>query len=148
MDDDAPDSSSELTPPPIKPARHVSARELARHTAQLLREVTDEDRSFAVRHFGRVVGFLVPLDGRVPITRKGELFYEVEPEEPPLELTDEELGVMLALEENGPMVNPTTWLVPPAEMFVLLGRMTIKDLVEQAGPYWRITPYGRKQLAG
>ncbi len=144
------DASGEKTYAPVKPVRHISARELNRQTAQLLREVTDEGHSFAIRHFGRVVAFLVPLDGRVPKTRRGELVYEVEPQRPLMELTRDQLGVLHALAAEGPMGDPTRDLeLPPGEMMGLLATMAhLHGLLKQSGPYWELTPYGARHLDG
>ena len=136
-------------PAPIQPARHVSARELARNTAQLLREVADAEIAFAIRHFGRVVAFLVPLEGRVATKRKGELVYEVEIQKPLMDLGPEELEVLRNLDAEGPMANPTSGRLSTSQMMALLGRMSfIDELIEQKGPYWKITQYGRRHLGG
>ncbi len=78
----------------ITPVRHVSARFLARNLAATLREVADEGHSFAITHFGRVVGFLVPLEGRVAVKQGRDLVYEVPEPEPLLELNEVEAGIV------------------------------------------------------
>lgn len=78
----------------ITPHRTVNARHLSRHTAELLREVGFEGRSFAIRHFGRVIGFLVPIDGRAPTVRGSNVVYEV-PVLAPLRELDEIEGHIL-----------------------------------------------------
>ncbi len=56
---------------PITPDRTVSARTLSRDTPDLLREVTDEQHTIAVTHFGRVVAFVMPKGPRVAVEHRG-----------------------------------------------------------------------------
>ncbi|MFN2588477.1 MAG: hypothetical protein ABR613_10230 [Actinomycetota bacterium] len=142
------DVSGERTYVPIEPARHVSARELTRETAKLLRAVADEGHSFAIRHFGRVVAFLVPLDGRVPKMRRGRLVYEVEVQKPLMELSEAQLEVLRILAAEGAMADPTESLgLTPAGTVRLLATMAhIHGLLRQRGAVWEITPYGARHL--
>ena len=70
------DTSPEQRCAPIVPERTVSARFLARNMAAILREVADDGHAFAVEHFGRVVGFLVPREGRELVRHRGKVWWE------------------------------------------------------------------------
>ncbi|MDQ4125278.1 MAG: hypothetical protein M3134_06730 [Actinomycetota bacterium] len=92
------------TPSPIAPVEYVSARCLARNTAAILRAVADDGHAFAIRHFGRVVGFLVPVEGRVPVMQRGKVIYEVPERQPLAELNDVEAWVVGTLYRLGKAV--------------------------------------------
>ncbi|MDQ3983169.1 MAG: hypothetical protein M3271_10870 [Actinomycetota bacterium] len=68
---DVSDTPPEDNHAPITPDRTVSARTLTRDTADLLREVADEQHTIAVTHFGRVVAFVVPKGARVAVKHRG-----------------------------------------------------------------------------
>lgn len=105
------DTSPARTSSPIEPVRTMSARDLSRNMAATLRCVADEGHSFAITHFGRVIGFLVPLDGRMPVRRGGKVVYEVAEPEPLLELTASQLDVLRILHRRGESVPDL--LIPP-----------------------------------
>ncbi|HEV2756250.1 MAG TPA: hypothetical protein VG318_10810 [Actinomycetota bacterium] len=145
---DVSDAAPASTPSSIKPIRHVSARELSRQTAELLRAVTDEGHSFAIRHFGRVVGFLVPLEGRTKKVVGGEVVYEVEVLRPLIELDEAQKHVLRMLAAEGRMANPTRGLgLTPRDVVGLLATMTYTHgLLKQSGAWWELTPYGVRHL--
>jgi antitoxin (DNA-binding transcriptional repressor) of toxin-antitoxin stability system len=142
------DASPDATPSPIRPRRHVNARELSRKTAELLRAVADDGHSYAIRHFGRVVAFLVPLEGRTPQSRRGEVVYAVEPQQPLVDLGARQMHVLRMLEAEGRMVDPTRGLgLTASETMRLLATMTHVDgLLKQSGACWELTPYGARHL--
>ena len=98
---DVPDTPPDDTPSSIHPVETVSARRLARETAAILRAVADDGHSFAIGHFGRVIGFLVPREGREPVRRRGNTVYEVPEPEPLLELTDVQTEILKIMHRDG-----------------------------------------------
>lgn len=95
------DTPPERTPSAIEAVATVSARHLSRNMAATLRAVADEGHSFAVKHFGRVVGFLIPTEGRVAVRRGPQVVYEVPEPEALLELNEVESSIVRTLYREG-----------------------------------------------
>jgi hypothetical protein len=116
----------------------------------LLRAVSDEGDSFAIRHFGRVIAFLVPVAGREPRSEGGRIVYAVTPKRPLTQLNASQTHVLRALASKGPLVDPTVGLgLTAGETMRLLATMTYGDgLLRQAGGCWELTPYGATHVDG
>lgn len=149
---DMSDTSPEDDPAPISPERVLSARFLARNTAAVLREVADEGHSFAIRHFGRVVGFLVPLDGRVPVNRRGEVVYEVPRPAPLRELDPLQQDILRSLDRRGSAVLDVLVIDCEAsarDVVTAVGSMELGEprLVSRTfGGWLRLTDDGRRHV--
>lgn len=134
----------ERQPSSVEPTRTVSARYLARNMAAVLRDVADRGDSFAIEHFGRVVGFLVPLEGRALVRKAGRISYEPPP---PLRDLDETRTTILGiLHRKGPSV--LDQLVKDRES---IGRVAVAlcdlergdlPLVDRSHGWYRLTPEG------
>ena len=146
---DVSDTPPRDTPSPIAPIDRISARRLARNTAAILRAVTDEGHSFAIEHFGRVIGFLVPREGRVAVRRRGKVVYEVPEPEPLLELGERDIEILRILHRDGPSVPDR--LIPPGEGFtptaIALARLEITKppLIRKGWMGYRLTSAGARR---
>lgn len=135
------------TPPiAISVDRTVNARDLSRHTGSLLSEVAFDGRSFAIRSHGRVIGFLVPREGREPVKRRGKIVYEVPEPEPLLELNPTQIEIVRVLYANGETV--ADLLVPKGgtagKTLVALGHLEVKGLVRKSWMGYTLTPAGAR----
>jgi antitoxin (DNA-binding transcriptional repressor) of toxin-antitoxin stability system len=144
------DTRSEGHPSPIEPVGTVSARHLARNMATILRAVAGEGHSYAVEHFGRVVGFVVPLDGRSPARRGGKVVYEVPTPEPLRELDENETHVVRTIHRLGRAVPDQLcdaahrW----SDVAVALSNLELKDprLVVRDWGWYKLRPEGVRHV--
>lgn len=81
-------------PMAIETDASINARTLSRKTSATLRAVADRGHSFAIEHCGRVVGFLIPVEGRVPVGYGRRTLYEVPEPEPTPELDEIQTSIL------------------------------------------------------